>query len=221
MMIGHKTTQFAPLGDQTRIEIKVWPADLADFDPMHDTWEAEAHKALQGIRSRFGIETRSTPDHPETTVKILRWILDDTFSPANRHDNWAEDELCEQLASMGAYALAHVDKCDDEIVSILADKQAAYGQGNINAFGYTGLHVRMSDKVNRIENLLAKQRGDLDFVEGIEDTWLDLVGYAVITVMLQNGSFEAPLARDLPTAEEQIDELLADVRDMLLDGLAS
>lgn len=218
-MIGHKTTFFAPLGDCVRLELKVWPA--TEMDGMHDTWEAAAHKAVNALTSRFVAGGGEVPVASAAgTVKSLRKLLDGMTSPANS-DTFNEGDLLEGMIMMGARAIDHVSHTIPEIVRILAAKQAAYGQGNINAFGLTGLHVRMSDKVNRLENLLEKQRVDDGITESIDDTWLDIVGYATIAIMLVNGTFEYPLTQDLPSPVAQLDELLAEIKEQILESLDS
>lgn len=81
----------------------------------------------------------------------------------------------------------------DTICDVIARKQHDYGHGNILKFGLTGIVVRISDKVERIKNLQAKG------VEGHEpevDAWLDIVGYSLIAIMLQEGTFGLALAED-------------------------
>jgi hypothetical protein len=77
------------------------------------------------------------------------------------------------------------------IGKMLARKQHDYGHGNINAFGMIGVAVRMSDKVARLLNLIAK--GAEAENESLTDTWLDIVGYAVIAQMLLAETFNREL----------------------------
>ena len=86
------------------------------------------------------------------------------------------------LANQGAWS-------EGEMVDLLIRKQADYGHGNINAFGIIGVVVRMSDKVARYHNLRGKQAA----TEPRVDALVDLVGYATIAVMLQDGTFNLPL----------------------------
>lgn len=75
-------------------------------------------------------------------------------------------------------------------------KQHDYGHGNILKFGTDGLVVRMSDKYERLQNL-EKRGGESATNEPLEDTYMDLVGYSMIGLMLEAGTFELPLAADL------------------------
>lgn len=60
---------------------------------------------------------------------------------------------------------------------LLAQKDKAYGPNNLLKFGATGIMIRMSDKMARLENLLEKNCDSFD--ESVEDTLLDLIGYAI------------------------------------------
>jgi hypothetical protein len=74
----------------------------------------------------------------------------------------------------------------------LSSKQADYGPNNILGFGETGLLVREWDKINRLKHLL----WDTDQApknESIEDTWRDVMGYAMIALLLKKGWFTLPL----------------------------
>lgn len=72
-----------------------------------------------------------------------------------------------------------------------------------------GVIVRLFDKLSRIENLTGKaileiqkeSSGELKKVlkniannESLEDSWNDVIGYALIAIMLQRGEFENPLS---------------------------
>lgn len=67
-------------------------------------------------------------------------------------------------------------------------KQHDYGSGNIGKFGYDGVVVRLSDKLERIINL--QKRGGKDIAvadEAIEDTLRDIANYALIAIMCRKG----------------------------------
>lgn len=84
------------------------------------------------------------------------------------------------------------------IVALLAAKQHDYGHENILKHGIEGVRVRIWDKIARLRNLLGR---DAPKHESIADTWLDLIGYSVIGVLLDRGTFTLPLASDVkPTS---------------------
>ena len=73
----------------------------------------------------------------------------------------------------------------------LVSKQHDYGHDNINAFGIIGVAVRLSDKIARYENLVDKPNKVAG--ETIVDTLMDMVGYATIARMLEDGTFQLDL----------------------------
>ena len=78
----------------------------------------------------------------------------------------------------------------DNAASILVRKQADYGPKNIsNAPGgpLNGLRVRMSDKLARINHLV--DSGAEPTNESLQDSFLDLANYAIIALMVLDGSW--------------------------------
>ena len=71
-------------------------------------------------------------------------------------------------------------------LDILAQKRSDYGSANINQTGTYGVTVRMVDKVARLHHLMTKE--DPTFFESIEDTATDLINYALILLVLMEGS---------------------------------
>lgn len=72
-----------------------------------------------------------------------------------------------------------------EYAQLFASKQEAYGRGNIDGFGELGVLVRLNDKLERLKNLVYKQRSN--DMESVRDTWLDIVGYGLIGLMVHDG----------------------------------
>jgi hypothetical protein len=83
-----------------------------------------------------------------------------------------------------------------EVLATVVAKQRDYGTGNILRFGNDGLLVRVHDKVARLENLLANRDG-VAANEAISDTFLDIVGYSIIGIMLAGDTFTLPLREDV------------------------
>ena len=110
-----------------------------------------------------------------------------------------------EIAGIYACSLFHLIDTDmyfsdprsasEHVFALICEKQHDYGHGNILAFGLLGVLVRISDKVARLENLLAPGRGRPKN-ESISDSLIDLMGYAIIAKMLIDGKFEAPLVTD-------------------------
>ena len=82
----------------------------------------------------------------------------------------------------------------DEMHRLLVGKQHDYGHSNILHFGMVGVAVRLCDKIARLQNLL--KRGSEAKHEALTDTYMDILGYAVIALMLEEGSFELELEQD-------------------------
>lgn len=74
-----------------------------------------------------------------------------------------------------------------QIATTVISKQHDYGHDNIMAFKERGLVVRLSDKIARLKNLLWTNTTPNN--ESIEDTFTDVAGYAIIGLMLANGTF--------------------------------
>ena len=92
---------------------------------------------------------------------------------------------------------ALTDDIKHEIITLLAKKQHDYGHDNILKHGVDGVRVRIWDKIARLKNLQGRYQAAN---ESVVDTWLDVIGYCVIGVMLDNGTFTLPLEADLPYA---------------------
>jgi len=79
----------------------------------------------------------------------------------------------------------------DELLSILVMKQIDYGPLNIwNAPGgaTNGLMVRMSDKLERLKNLIYNSIEPNN--EALEDSFIDIANYAIIALMVERGIWE-------------------------------
>ena len=75
--------------------------------------------------------------------------------------------------------------------ALMVRKNAAYGANNITAFGELGVLVRASDKLERLKTLTAA--GTDPEWETVEDTWRDLMNYALIALMLRHGMWGLPM----------------------------
>lgn len=89
-----------------------------------------------------------------------------------------------------------------ELADLLVRKQRDYGTGNIlktpilpaNGGARLGVVQRLNDKVERAANLL--QSGNPAANEALTDTFMDIAGYGLILWMLEDGTFELPLAEE-------------------------
>ena len=81
-----------------------------------------------------------------------------------------------------------------DIIDIMLDdillfdqKQRDYGSTNISKFGQVGVLVRVSDKVERLTNLIQSARVPSN--ESVEDSWQDLSIYGAIARVVNKGSW--------------------------------
>lgn len=106
-------------------------------------------------------------------------------------------DICWSAGCEAGRALVTMGVWDIETLQdTLCSKQHDYGHDNINAFGIIGVAVRLSDKIARYKNLLGKQNRVAG--ETIVDTLTDMVGYAVLARMLEDGTFQLDLVMEDP-----------------------
>lgn len=77
-----------------------------------------------------------------------------------------------------------------EAADILIKKHHDYGPDNINnspGGALTGLLVRMHDKMERLKTLILGKKSPR--YEAVEDTFLDLINYSIIGLMVQRGKW--------------------------------
>lgn len=80
-----------------------------------------------------------------------------------------------------------------QALDLLVTKQIDYGPNNIqlSPFGpYVGLIVRLQDKVSRAANLIGQ--GHNPNHESLRDTFIDILNYGGIGLMLLDGTFPSP-----------------------------
>lgn len=82
-------------------------------------------------------------------------------------------------------AFALVEK---ELLETFIQKHKDYGKGNILSMKELGIAFRLTEKVERLKNLLLKAEGPVN--ESLDDTWDDIAVYAIIAVLLRRGWFE-------------------------------
>lgn len=75
-----------------------------------------------------------------------------------------------------------------DLVKLLDKKNQDYSSANIAKFGLQGIVVRLSDKIERLTNLI-KTNGESNF-ESIEDTLRDIAGYGLIGIIVSKGEWK-------------------------------
>lgn len=90
-----------------------------------------------------------------------------------------------------------------EALELWIKKQADYGPNNIAQAGEAGVALRANDKVQRLLTLLKPTAIDNPGVpanEAVRDSWLDLVNYAAMGLLLRDGNWPAPNESELSDA---------------------
>lgn len=146
---------------------------MKQFSPMgsKDMDEEQASLALQIISNSLGAFVRSRSD--STTIAIA------AMSNA-------------ALLSLGILESKGLPPDYEDLYNLLCRKQHDYGHENINNFGLIGVAVRMCDKIARAENLKTRESNAVRN-ETVIDTYEDIIGYAVIALMLDAGTFNLHL----------------------------
>lgn len=80
------------------------------------------------------------------------------------------------------------DLITSELRETFVRKHRDYGKGNILDTGELGIAFRISDKLSRLKNIL--QSGKKPNNESIDDSWIDIGVYAVITLMYRKKWFQ-------------------------------
>jgi hypothetical protein len=82
-------------------------------------------------------------------------------------------------------AFEHVN---DELLEMFLQKHADYGKGNILSGKELGIAFRISEKAERLKNLLMS--GNTPENESIEETFVDIAVYGVIGVLYRRKQFQ-------------------------------
>lgn len=82
---------------------------------------------------------------------------------------------------------AFEEECKN-LLKVFLKKHKDYGKGNILEIGELGIAFRVTEKVSRLKNLLAKT--DKPENESIDDSWTDIAVYAVIAKLFRKKQFQ-------------------------------
>lgn len=91
-----------------------------------------------------------------------------------------------------------IDEACEELARVLKEKNKKYGDSfsrTADEYGNAVLLLRIQDKISRLKQLLILKDNCFDFkeavTESVEDTFLDLAGYAVLSkIYLENKNLE-------------------------------
>jgi len=150
---------------------------------MFDCWD-DAAQAIVDDMDHFLPSAATTMEHLRFyQKKLAQHVRDHQEIPIELFTDLG-DTACSHLKNMGEWEA-------DAMGRLLISKQHDYGHGNILMFGHTGIAIRMCDKIARLFTLTESDAEAQN--ESLIDSWRDLVGYAVIALMLWNNTFTLEL----------------------------
>lgn len=154
---------------------------------MYTTWNQAAEAAV-GHLAPVGV-----PLTDDEALALIERKIEELRAAVNSGQTIELYTAASKLRTIGYGAAQLLDNLGawsiTDLTNLLIAKQNDYGHGNINAFGILGIIIRTSDKVARYINLVGKQALN----ESKIDTIVDLVGYAAIATMVEDGTFQLPL----------------------------
>lgn len=152
---------------------------------LADTWE---QSAMQWVMYLAGMEDeeRLDIDRLRSSITALEAVYGAQRQTAGTQNTFTNIAV----TAINEMRLMEIWDTGD-MVSTLCRKQHDYGHGNINRFGMYGVIVRLSDKIERLENL--KNKDTKAFHESTNDTLMDIVGYCVIALMILDDTFNLEL----------------------------
>ena len=93
-----------------------------------------------------------------------------------------------------------VHKLAQEVADLVIRKQRDYGPKNIMnsvVAPELSIAVRLNDKLARLANLV--QSGKIPNNESLRDTWVDIIGYGLVGLMVHDDTFLKPLEEENET----------------------
>jgi hypothetical protein len=85
---------------------------------------------------------------------------------------------------------------NEELLQMFLKKHKDYGKGNILSVKELGIAMRVTEKIERLKNLLMKEelcKGDIKTKpanESLEETWTDIAVYAVLAILFRRKQFQ-------------------------------
>lgn len=176
-----------------------------------ETWGEAAHDAAAYIHMLSRMPRANGPIAPAAPSNPYDTELNEMLERLDLAVDSHGDDSHALVLCAAANALRIIVQTSSVTAADIADictaKQRDYGVGNILRFGHQGIKVRLSDKAERIKNMVKKAGPNWPATlcdgaaEPLMDAFIDIVGYAIITDMLVAGDFELPLDPPKPWYE--------------------
>lgn len=116
---------------------------------------------------------------------LLEFCSDDNIQYTDKSEFFIRQFLMKNQPKHLDESFEHVCR---ELLEMFIKKHRDYGKGNILDTGEMGILFRISDKINRLKNLLGNHKKPGN--ETMEDNWLDIAVYAIIALQLRRGWFK-------------------------------
>ena len=158
-----------------------------DIDISQEDFGVEVGKILKAAEtSECGLSLlKSAPLTAVTNCMLIyKGMLESKEIDIKELGLTLQDIIDVSLRAYVMYAGSTVAEVYKELQATLIKKNADYGNSSVKNGGSVGNYVRMSDKLSRLQNLLGKE-GKTNY-ESVNDTWLDLAGYATIGIIILN-----------------------------------
>lgn len=168
-------------------------------------WENYCERQVKAIYDHYyqwykNPESLSEVYPIEQITALVEYVLEKTDNLSKPIDIYTLNDLDNNpiFFDIASYAIFALDRIENYVIDsymitdILIRKQKDYGSKNIMRFGLMGVMLRMYDKIARLNNLMEKSLGNITAAisgnsvkgESIIDTFIDIVGYCTIALMV-------------------------------------
>lgn len=162
-----------------------------------NTWNDGCAQALSELKLMKQFSPMGSGNMNEEQTSLALGIISESLGSFVRSRS---DNTTLAIAAMSNAALLSLGVLEskglppdyEDLYNLLCRKQHDYGHENINNFGLIGVAVRICDKIARAENLKTRESNAVRN-ETVIDTYEDIIGYAVIALMLDAGTFNLQL----------------------------
>jgi hypothetical protein len=157
----------------------------------HKNFNQAAQAAYNTISSEAGTTLSDPEKFTPIQTFISRWVKGLSEGDYNSDDLELVVMVAKRAGVEAMYWLTeNLGTTMPDIVELVCKKQHDYGHQNINNFGLIGVGIRLCDKIARIKNL---EKTVTPQNESLVDSYVDIVGYAIIAIMLGEDSFQLQL----------------------------
>lgn len=156
-----------------------------DIDISQEDFGVEVSKILKAAEtSECGLSLLTSAPLTAVTncMLIYKGMLESKEIDVEELRLTLQDIIDVSLRAYVIYAGGHLAEVYTALQQTLIKKNADYGNASVKNGGSVGNYVHMTDKLSRLQNLLGKE-GKINY-ESVNDTWLDLAGYATIGIII-------------------------------------